>query len=160
MPRNISDEDGTFLDDAMEIAGAKSIQGLYEFVKGHVSEHELDFNDDVLRKNMPTPQGNLRDVFITIVNYFIKYAQDMDTYPETPPGLSKIRIVAAVAEYQQVTMKTAAHKIGALASLGWIEFWHGNIRNPVLTWYEAKENNKRHPGISREGGPTTNEIRP
>lgn len=146
MERTLSEEEGKLLDEMMELAQVKNLQGLHRFVTEHCGESDIDFIDEKLRA-MPVPNGKLRETFILVVNAFIKYARDHGTYPATPAVLSRMRVFTEVAAYYQTSTRTAGHKVQQLVALGWIEPVHGNIKNPIATWHSALETGKRHPGI-------------
>lgn len=146
MARTLSEEEEHLLDEMIELAQVKNLNGLYKFVASHCGESDLDFIDEKLRLNMPAPTGKFRETFIIVVNDFVKYGQNAGTYPKTPATLSRAHIHATVASHFQTTDRTAGRKVNQLIALGWVERWHGNIRNPILTWYEALESGKPHPG--------------
>lgn len=147
MNRMLSEEEGKLLDEMIELAGVKGIQGLHKFVSEHCGESDLDFLDVTLRQKMPKPNGKFKETFILVVNEFVKYAREHGSYNETPASLSRQRINAVVASHFQTTDRTAGRKVGQLIALGWIETWKGNIKNPIATWYEAVKNGKPHPSI-------------
>lgn len=148
MGRTLSDEEDQALEEALETLGVSSIQGLLEMAVNQTRLHIVHFMDPKLVKaGMPAPSGRLRDVFILIVNEFIKFSREAKSYPELPIAISKKRLSLAVSELIGQAPKTASQKVDQLVATGWLEARYGNILNPVATWYNAMINDMPHPGV-------------
>ena len=148
MTINISEDEATLIEEALELAGVSTIRGLLNFVKEHSNEGAITFTEPLLLDlKMPAPKGKLHDVFVLTVNEFIRYAKEAGTYPSLPSYVGKKRLSFIISEHIQVNPRIASTKIDQLVATGWLETKYGNIQNPVKTWWQAKENKRPHPGI-------------
>lgn len=104
--------------------------------------------DEFIDAHMPRPNAvDLREIFIAIINQFVRETKIKRLNPKSPiASMDKNMLIARLCEVLGLGDATVRAKLKTLASLGWVRISFGYVENPVVTYAEALQYNKAHPG--------------